>query len=160
MLPKPAVPEGSRMVLNGKEFWTIHNFTTEQGNVLETTGGDYILLNGELVEDRSLLELIPDYHKQKALAWWDQKFGGVGKEEEAPPAGKKMTKAELLVQIQFLQAQAELMEDEEPTGPEEAAEAVTGKAEKPKDIKESKRTSGRPKIDKGPSVLKEMGINV
>lgn len=158
MLPKPAVPEGSRMMLNGKEFWTIHNFTTEQGNVLETTGGDYILLNGELVEDRSLLELIPDYHKQKALAWWDQKFGGVEKEEEALPAGKKMTKAELLAQIQFLQVQANAMEDEEGSEPVEKAEAVTGKAEKPKDTKASKRSVGKPKTEKEPSVLSQIGI--
>ena len=157
MLPKPAVPEGSRKVLNGVEVYTRHNFTTEQGNFFETMDGNYILPNGEPVKDRSLLESLLDPQRQKALAWWDQRFGGVEKEEEAPPADKKMTKAELLAEIRSLQAQAEAMEDE---GPEtaEAAEAVTGKAEKLKDTKASKRTSGRPKTEKEPSVLSQMGI--
>jgi hypothetical protein len=164
MLPNQTVPEGSRKVLNGVEVYTRHNFTTEQGNFFETMDGNYILPNGEPVKDKSLLESLPDPQRQKALAWWDQRFGGPEFEEEvlppdhpAPPAaGKKMTKAELLAEIRSLQAQAEAMEDEAPE-PVEKTEAVTGKAEQPKDNKASKRT-GRPKTEKEPSVLSQMGI--
>lgn len=158
MLPKATVPEGSRKVLNGVEVFTKHNFTTERGNFFETMDGDYILPNGKPVEDRSILESVPEPQREKALAWWDQRFGGG---EETPPAGRKMTKAELLAKARFLMEQAEMMEDEE--GPEppdspEPAELASEHAGESEKVKESKRSSGKSKKDEGPNVLEQMGI--
>lgn len=172
MLPKATVPEGSRKVLNGVEVYTRHNFTTERGNFFETMGGEYILPNGQPVEDRSILESLPEPQRQEALTWWDQRFGGVEKDVEIPPAGKQMTKAELRAKAQFLLEQADMMEDEEAPeqesestetiaaehGPEEQTEPASGRAGQSKDAKESKLTSGRSKKDRGTNVLAQMGI--
>ena len=106
MLPKPAVPEGSRMVLNGKEVWIIHNFTTEVGNVLETTGGDFIYPNGEPVSDRLLLDLLPDQHKQRALAWWDHRFGAT---IEIPEKETQPNVVDLMAENEALKAQIAAM---------------------------------------------------
>ena len=164
----------------------LHNFTTEQGNVFETTGGDFILPNGEPVKNRSLLEALPDQHKERALAWWDQKFGGMEKDldVETMPAGRKMTKAELLAHAKSLMEQAESMEDDVPSeGSDQAnvedlvaenqllkAQIAAMSADSPskkeplepeKDLKEkeTKRPTGKPKSERGTDVLKQMGIS-
>jgi len=151
MLPSQTQPEGSRMVLNGKEVWITHNFTTERGNVFETTGGDFIHPNGESVRDRSLLELLPDQHKQRALVWWNQGFGTTIKIPEKETAQPNV--ADLVAENEALKAQIVAMSadshvEQEPFEPE--------KNLKEKDLK---RSPGRPKMDKGPDVLKQMGIN-
>jgi hypothetical protein len=151
MLPKEAVPEGSRMVLNGKEFWTIHNFTTEIGNVLETTGGDFIYPNGEPVSDRLLLNLLPDQHKERALVWWNQRFGdggGVIEEGTTQP-----NVADLMAENEALKAQIAAMSAGPPAGQE------LFEPEKDLKVKETKRFSGKSKVEKGSDVLEEMGIN-
>jgi hypothetical protein len=148
MLPKETVPEGSRMVLNGKEFWTIHNFTTEIGNVLETTGGDFIYPNGEPVRDRSLLNLLPDQHKERALAWWNQRFGAT---VEIPEKETQPNVVDLMAENEALKAQIAAMSVDtqpEPFEPEKDLKA-----------KEIKRFPGKSKVEKGPGVLEQMGIN-
>jgi hypothetical protein len=150
MLPKETVPEGSRMVLNGKEVWTIHNFTTEIGNVLETTGGDFIYPNGEPVSDRSLLEVLPDQHKQRALAWWNKNFGdggGVAENTDQP------SRAALMAENEALKAQIAAMSADSSAGQEPF------EPEKDLKEKETKRSAGKSKVEKGPGVLEQMGIN-
>ena len=144
MLPKPAVPEGSRKVLNGVEVYTRHNFTTERGNIFETMDGNYILPNGKSVEDRSLLEDLPDPQRQVALAWWDHRFGATIKIPEKETAQPNMV--DLMAENEALKAQIAGMKNiEEP--------------DKNPEVKETKRSPGRPKMDKGPDILKQMGIN-
>jgi hypothetical protein len=160
MLPKPTVPEGSRMVLNGVEFHTIHNFTTEQGNVLETVGGEYILPNGEPVRERTLLELLPDQHKQKALAWWDQRFGDGEVVEKEPPITQSdlPSMADLMAENQLLKAQIAGLQSDAMPGAMVGHELA--QPDKDPEKAEVKRPAGRPKVDRGTSVLKSMGINV
>ena len=144
MLPKPGVPEGSRKVLNGVEVYTRHNFTTERGNIFETMDGNYILPNGKSVEDRSLLEDLPDPQRQVALAWWDHRFGATIKIPEKETAQPNMV--DLMAENEALKAQIAGMKNiEEP--------------DKNPEVKETKRSPGRPKMDKGPDILKQMGIN-
>ena len=144
MLPKETVPEGSRKVLNGVEVYTRHNFTTERGNIFETMDGNYILPNGKSVEDRSLLEDLPDPQRQVALAWWDHRFGATVKIPEKETAQPNM--ADLMAENEALKAQIAGMKNiEEP--------------DKNPEVKETKRSPGRPKMDKGPDILKQMGIN-
>jgi len=151
MLPKPAVPEGSRMVLNGKEVWIIHNFTTEVGNVLETTGGDFIYPNGEPVSDRLLLDLLPDQHKQRALAWWDHRFGAT---IEIPEKETQPNVVDLMAENEALKAQIAAMSAGSPVQQEtvetEKRTRVT------KDVKG--RFQAKPKVDRGSEILKSMGI--
>lgn len=90
--------EGSRKVLGGQEVFTRRNYTTERGNIFETMDGQYILANGELVKDRSHLEILPEQHRQKALDWWDVTFGGVKPKPAAPSTD------ELLAKIKKLEA--------------------------------------------------------
>jgi hypothetical protein len=164
MLPKQTVPEGSRKVLNEVEVYTRRNFTTDRGNFFQTMGGDFILPNGKPVEDVSILESLSEPQRSEALAWWDQRLGGVKDKvrtladdiaEEIPHAGKKITKAELRAKARFLMEQADEMEDEEvpEESPEvpEPAEVASGQQ---KDDKELKRSAGKTK-----SVLSQMGIS-
>ena len=151
MLPKETVPEGSRMVLNGKEVWIIHNFTTEVGNVLETTGGDFIYPNGEPVSDRLFLDLLPDQHKQRALAWWDHRFGAT---IEIPEKETQPNVVDLMAENEALKAQIAAMSAGSPVQQEtvetEKRTRVT------KDVKG--RFQAKPKVDRGSEILKSMGI--
>lgn len=156
MLSKEAVPEGSRKILNGKEVYTRHNFTTERGNLFETMDGEYILPNGEPVEDRSLLESLPVGQRQAALAWWDQRFGDhtmeVPDKNEIQP-----TMADLVAENELLKAQiAGLRSDKVLAG----QDAFEPEKDPDPEKKEIKRHVGKPKIDRGASVLEKMGINV
>lgn len=146
MLPKATVPEGSKKVLNGVEVYTRHNFTTERGNIFETMDGNYILPNGKPVEDRSLLEALPDPQRQVALAWWDQRFGATVEIPEKETAQPNVVA--LMAENEALKAQIATM----------SADAGQ-ESEKDLKVKETKRFPGRPKVEKGPDVLKEMGIN-
>jgi hypothetical protein len=150
MLAKETVPEGSRMVLNGKEVFIIHNFTTERGNVFETTGGEYILPNGEPVNDRSLLEVLPDQHRQRALSWWEKNFGDGGTVEE------DMTQpnvADLMAENEMLKAQIASMSAGSPVQQEPV------ETEDRTRIKDAKgRFQAKSKVDRGSEVLKQMGI--
>ena len=150
MLPKPAVPEGSRMVLNGKEVWIIHNFTTEVGNVLETTGGDFIYPNGEPVSDRLFLDLLPDQHKQRALAWWDHRFGATIEIPEKETAQPNVV--DLMAENEALKAQIAAMsaDHQESLEPEKGTQAT-------KDAKG--RFQAKSKVDRGSEILKNMGIS-
>ncbi len=145
MLPQPARPEiGSRKVLNGKEFFTIHNFTTEKGNVLETVGGDYILPNGESVKDRSILECLPDQHKQKALAWWNSQYGEMTKPVQETPES-------IRAQIEVLSKKLSVMEEGETESSPLEPDV--------KDSKEVKSSGWKVKGNKGVEALKQMGIS-
>lgn len=44
-------------------------------HICETINGDFVLMNGQPVADRALLELLPEQHRQKALDWWERTFG-------------------------------------------------------------------------------------
>ena len=149
MLPKPVQSEkGSRKVLNGVEVWTIHNFTTEKGNVYETADGSFILPNGQPVLDKTILEYLPEEHRQRALTWWDNRFGAVTMTEAVPE-----TPESIRVQIEALSKKLSTMEGEEQAG----AEPVDSGKDM-KETQEIKRAPGRPKLDKGIEALKQMGI--
>ena len=151
MLPKPAVPEGSRKVLNGVEVYTRHNFTTERGNIFETMDGNYILPNGKSVEDRSLLEDLPDPQRQVALAWWDHRFGAT---IEIPEKETQPNVVDLMAENEALKAQIAAMSAGSPVQQEtvetEKRTRVT------KDVKG--RFQAKPKVDRGSEILKSMGI--
>lgn len=151
MLPKPVVPEkGSRKVLNGVEVWTIHNFTTEKGNVYETIDGSYILPNGQPIQDKTILEFLPEEHRQKALAWWENRFGAETMIEPVPE-----TPESIRVQIEVLSRKLSTME----CSPEEQAMAEPVDSRKDmKEPQETKRAPGRPKMDKGLETLKQSGL--
>lgn len=149
MLPKPAVPEGSRKTLNGIEVFTRHNFTTEIGNVFETMGGEYILPNGEEVKDKAILELLPDQHKQKALAWWNRMFGG------GETQGKTVNAPEVVPgNVESLMAQIAILQDQIATL--QGTKVV--KDAEPDVDKEPKKPVVKPRTEKIPDVLVQMGI--
>jgi len=87
--------EGSRMVLGGNEVYVRRMFPPEMIKdesgvsmpngtaMVETMEGAYLFLNGEFVKEREALETLPEQHKVKALAWWDEKFGNGGGTIEA-----------------------------------------------------------------------------
>jgi hypothetical protein len=162
MLPKETVPEGSKKIINGKEVYTLHYFTMEEGNCFETVSGDFIYPNGESVKDRTLLEALPEQHRQRALAWWEKKFGdGSGVVEEntgqLDVAGEETvqpTVADLMAENEVLKAQIAAMSTDSHAG--------QGPFEPGKDLKEKeiKRPTGKQKADRGTTVLKQMGINV
>ena len=151
MLPKETVPEGSRKVINGKEVYTLHYFTMETGNCFETVSGDFILPNGELVKDLTLLEALPDQHKQRALAWWDQRFGAT---VEIPEKETQPNVVDLMAENEALKAQIAAMSAGSPVQQEtvetEKRTRVT------KDVKG--RFQAKPKVDRGSEILKSMGI--
>ena len=150
MLPKPGVPEGSRKVLNGVEVYTRHNFTTERGNIFETMDGNYILPNGKSVEDRSLLEDLPDPQRQVALAWWDHRFGATIEIPEKETAQPKVV--DLMAENEALKAQIAAMsaDHQESLEPEKGTQAT-------KDAKG--RFQAKSKVDRGSEILKNMGIS-
>jgi hypothetical protein len=150
MLPKPAVPEGSRKVLNGVEVYTRHNFTTERGNIFETMDGNYILPNGKSVEDRSLLEDLPDPQRQVALAWWDHRFGATIEIPEKETAQPNVV--DLMAENEALKAQIAAMsaDHQESLEPEKGTQAT-------KDAKG--RFQAKSKVDRGSEILKNMGIS-
>ena len=155
MLPQEVKAEkGSRMVLKGVEVWIIHNFTTERGNVYDTGDRAFILPNGEPVRDRTLLDLLPDQHKQRALAWWDQEFGDhtmeVPVEDTAQPSV-----ADLMAENKALREQIALMQAD-PPGRQEFFEPEKG-TQVAKDAKG--RFQAKSKVDRGSEVLKNMGIS-
>ena len=142
MLPKPVQPEqGSRKVLNGVEVWTIHNFTTEKGNVYETADGSFILPNGQPVLDKTILEYLPEEHKQRALTWWENRYGAVTMTEAVPE-----TPESIRAQIEVLSKKLSTME----CSPEEQAIAEPVKVDE-KAIVKGKR-------DRGLEALKQMGV--
>jgi hypothetical protein len=149
MLPKETVPEGSRKVLNGVEVYTRHNFTTERGNIFETMDGNYILPNGKSVEDRSLLEDLPDPQRQVALAWWDHRFGATIEIPEKETAQPNVV--DLMAENEALKAQIAAMsaDHQESLEPEKGTQAT-------KDAKG--RFQAKPKVDRGSEILKSMGI--
>ena len=172
----------SKFILKGKEFFVRHNFTFGEDvtNIFETTSGAFIHPNGEPVKDRYLLEQLPEQHRGRAFAWWDQTFGVAGQEVKTladvkeEPAVREMTKKEIIAEVRSMQARIEMltsmaaeMEDEPPKTAESVrkeAEDVTSKAAE--DIKEperSKDAKGRfvAKGDKAKerSIIAEMGIN-
>ena len=150
MLPKETVPEGSRKVLNGVEVYTRHNFTTERGNIFETMDGNYILPNGKSVEDRSLLEDLPDPQRQVALAWWDHRFGATVKIPEKETAQPNVV--DLMAENEALKAQIAAMsaDHQESLEPEKGTQAT-------KDAKG--RFQAKSKVDRGSEILKNMGIS-
>ena len=109
-LPKPVVPEkGSRKIIKGMEFWTKHNFTTEMGNVLETVDGAFILPNGDPAKNKTILELLPGQHRERALAWWEKRFGGEIKDRSVEVDQKGPTTQDLLGIIEDLQRQVAVL---------------------------------------------------
>jgi len=150
MLPKETVPEGSRKVLNGVEVYTRHNFTTERGNIFETMDGNYILPNGKSVEDRSLLEDLPDPQRQVALAWWDHRFGATIEIPEKETAQPNVV--DLMAENEALKAQIAAMsaDHQESLEPEKGTQAT-------KDAKG--RFQAKSKVDRGSEILKNMGIS-
>ena len=171
MLPKETVPEGSRKMINGKEVYTLHYFTMEEGNCFETVSGDFIFPNGEPVNNRSLLEALPEQHRQRALAWWDNRKA----EEVMDPPNEEDLMAEneaLKSQIATLQAESNPVvqkpnvEDlvaenkilREQIAAMEQDTTSAGKGSSKKDLKEKKLPAGKMGTEKGPSVLKQMGI--
>lgn len=154
MLPQEVKAEkGSRMVLKGVEVWIIHNFTTERGNVYDTGDGAFILPNGEPVRDRTLLDLLPDQHKQRALAWWDQEFGD--HTMEVPEDTVQPSVADLMAENKALREQIALMEAN-PPGQQELFEPEK-RTQVTKDTKG--RFQAKSKVDRGSEVLKDMGIS-
>jgi hypothetical protein len=151
MLPKETVPEGSRKVINGKEVYTLHYFTMGEKNCFETVSGDFIFPNGELVKDRTVLESLPEQHKQRALAWWEKNFGdgGTVEEDTAQPSV-----ADLMAENKALREQIALMEAD-PPGRQEFFEPEKG-TQVAKDAKG--RFQAKSKVDRGTDVLKQMGI--
>ena len=151
MLPKETVPEGSRKVLNGVEVYTRHNFTTERGNIFETMDGNYILPNGKPVEDRSLLEALPDPQRQVALAWWEQRLGATSEIPEKETAQPNVV--DLMAENEALKAQIAAMSADAQQEPVETEKRT-------RVIKDTKgRFQAKPKVDRGSEILKNMGIS-
>jgi len=150
MLPKETQPEGSRKVINGKEVYTLHYFTMEEGNCFETVNGDFIFPNGELVKDRTVLEFLPEQHKQRALAWWEKNFGDGGGTVEEDTAQPNV--ADLMAENKALKAQIASMsaDHQEPFEPEKGTQVT-------KDAKG--RFQAKSKVDRGSEILKNMGIS-
>jgi hypothetical protein len=157
------------MILNGEEFYIFHNFTTELGNVYETTNGEFIYPNGKPIDNLAFLEALPEQHVERALAWWDRRAKPVVEKDvgvEIPPAARKMTKAEFRAEAQFLLEQADMMEDEEEIPDESAEVAETPEPPEPAGVqaggqekdRKLKTTSVKPKKDRGANVLAQMGI--
>ena len=135
--------------MNGREVWTRHNFTTEQGNVLETMGGEYILPNGEPATDRAILELLPDQHKQKALAWWDRMFGGSQTQEKPVHTTEFVPET-----VESLMAQMAIIQERIAT----VQGAKVAKDVEPDADKEPKKPPVKSRTEKIPDVLAQMGI--
>lgn len=73
-MPAPQKVEkeaGAYKKLGDVELTTRRMFQDGDIKILETIGGDYVLPNGKPLEDIELINIIPEPHKAKALAWFN-----------------------------------------------------------------------------------------
>lgn len=146
---------GSRKILNGEEVWTVHTFPpeyTEDGlqgaAIVETENGDFLLMNGEFVKDRVALETLPEQHRGRAIAWWNKTFGVAA---DVVPKQAEDSDEDIQSQIRALQDKLTSRQSSKSVDvPRETEDAGTED-----EANKTKRSPGRPRLDRGSEALKQ-----
>lgn len=115
-------------------------------HILETMDGNFVYLNGKIVDKLADLNILPEQHRIRAIEWFEKRMKQSEQEKIARQEIESKAKADAEL-LDFLRKNRELIESVHDQSKEGLSQ-----------IEKDKRGPGRPKKTSGDEALDKMGL--